>query len=321
MLYVVDNMLFENKERQDDPSSDPSVDADALHYLACRLQNYHQMVGEEAIALAMPVFLKSADLGNTDAKYTYAQLLLRQNPEDAIEVLLELADGGHGKACYDLACAYCKGFGVQQSHKDGMKWYKKAAENGVTEGYNCLGKMYLHGEGCDVDGTKAFEFFSLAADAGDVNALMSLGYCYDQGVGTETNHVKMFECYQKAAETGHPAGIHNVGVSYFAGKGVENVDLTRAAEFYSRGADLGFSLSQMNLANMYYNGYGVEMDKEKAKDMYRQCTDPRAAQLLAEAEQREELERNPEMVSEGGDGAKKATQGSWWTKIKNRLSS
>ena len=77
----------------------------------------------------------------------------------------------------------------------------------------------------------------------------------------------------------------------------------------------------MNLANMYYNGYGVEMDKEKAKDMYRQCTDPRAAQLLAEAEQREELERNPEMVSEGGDGAKKATQGSWWTKIKNRLSS
>ena len=50
-----------------------------------------------------------------------------------------------------------------------------------------------------------------------------------------------------------------------------------------------FLFFQINLGNMYYNGFGVEKDWNRAKELYRQAapTNQNAAALLKEVEEDE----------------------------------
>lgn len=76
-------------------------------------------------------------------------------------------------------------------------------------------------------------------------------------------------------------GIYNAAVMFFAGKGVEH-SFEKAAEYFQKAADRGFTAAQVsphrllclnayiqvNLGNMYYQGFGVEKNRTKAREMY-----------------------------------------------------
>lgn len=117
---------------------------------------------------------------------------------------------------------------------------------------------------------------------------------------------------------GNPVALYNVGVYYFSRKGGVELDLAKAAEYFSKAAQLGFAPAQVrmspppsqhkcvpallvnasvsppptpqvNLGNMYYQGLGVEKDWTRAKELYRaaQGADKNAKVLLEELEQEE----------------------------------
>ena len=45
---------------------------------------------------------------------------------------------------------------------------------------------------------------------------------------------------------GHVPGIYNIGSHYFSGRGVD-LDMKKAADFFKKAADLGFSMAQVSL--------------------------------------------------------------------------
>lgn len=63
-----------------------------------------------------------------------------------------------------------------------QKYYKEAADKGVTEAYAQLGWMAYNGWGSPVDGTIAISYLKDAVELGNANACYYLGYLYEHGV-------------------------------------------------------------------------------------------------------------------------------------------
>ena len=61
---------------------------------------------------------------------------------------------------------YYDGQGVLQDHKEAVKWYTKAAEQGYASAQSNLGVMYDNGRGVVQDHAKAHMWFNLAAANG-----------------------------------------------------------------------------------------------------------------------------------------------------------
>lgn len=102
------------------------------------------------------IYEKAIDTGYIDAKIEIATIYLEKGSLDtkkAISMLTEIADNGSnpeivGKAQTLLGDIYF--YGNQQmyaDHEEGVKWYKRASDNGYYEGMIKLHKVYLENEG------------------------------------------------------------------------------------------------------------------------------------------------------------------------------
>ena len=74
---------------------------------------------------------------------------------------------------------YMNGSGVGKDTARAEKWFKRAAEQGVTNAQLNLGLMFQYGLGGSIDKVKARQWLKKAADAGNVraqNELAKLGH-------------------------------------------------------------------------------------------------------------------------------------------------
>ena len=65
---------------------------------------------------------------------------------------------------------YVLGNGVTQDYKEGVKWYRKAAEQNEEVAQLNLGEMYFQGRGVTQDYVQAHMWFNISAANGDKNA-------------------------------------------------------------------------------------------------------------------------------------------------------
>jgi len=66
----------------------------------------------------------------------------------------------------NLGFSYKTGSGVQQDMVEAVKWYRKAANQGVAQAQVNLGCSYYRGTGIEKDMTEAVKLFRKAADHG-----------------------------------------------------------------------------------------------------------------------------------------------------------
>ncbi len=66
---------------------------------------------------------------------------------------------------------YDNGDGVPQDDKEAVKWYEKAAVQGLAEAQFNLGVMYANGEGVPEDMVTAYLWWNLAGAQGHENGL------------------------------------------------------------------------------------------------------------------------------------------------------
>jgi len=79
-----------------------------------------------------------------------------------------LADIGSVDAQYNLALMYYNGEGVPQDHKEAIKWFRKAAEQGDADAQRYIGVLYKDGDkGLIQDYIRAHVWFNIAAANGD----------------------------------------------------------------------------------------------------------------------------------------------------------
>jgi TPR repeat protein len=63
----------------------------------------------------------------------------------ALRGLSPLAEGGDARAQFDIGFMYAQGWGVAKDPAEAIKWYRKAANQGLQVAQHFLGMAYVRG--------------------------------------------------------------------------------------------------------------------------------------------------------------------------------
>lgn len=120
----------------------------------------------------------------------------------------------------------------------------------------------------------------------DLRVQHALGVIYLKGEIEGGKNFGLAKYYfEEAANQGHPGSQFNLANMYEQGLGVE-VDSSEAKKWYKKAAELGLPEAQGNLGNMYARGLDGKPDYGKAKHWYEKAADQANESLSAAANAR-----------------------------------
>ena len=163
-----------------------------------------------------------------------------------------------------------------------LKLLQPLAEHGDAIAQNYLGNVYLTQVSINnVQGVSekvanqysenAKKWFTLAAHQGNIEAQNSLCSLYED-VGDKPQAA---QCYLTAAKQGNMIAEANLG-RYYLGLAIDTEKpqpefFPQAVQWTQKAADQGYAEAQVNLAQMYHEGWGVKKDYKIAMDWYRKA--------------------------------------------------
>jgi uncharacterized protein len=123
----------------------------------------------------------------------------------------KLAEGGDASAQYNLGTMYFNGAGVPQDYKEGVKWYKMAAEQGNALAQCALGVIYgYNGNGVSKDWKEAVKWYRMSAKQGNARAQYHLGIRYFSGSGVPKDYKQAYAWYSIAKTNGNEDAGENL---------------------------------------------------------------------------------------------------------------
>ena len=96
--------------------------------------------------------------------------------------------------------------------EEAARWYRLAAEQGLSEAQNNLGVMLKDGQGVEQDYAEAARWFTMAARQDNMLAQLNLGWLYHAGKGVQQDADSAQYWYERAAEKGHATAQLNLGI-------------------------------------------------------------------------------------------------------------
>ncbi len=111
---------------------------------------------------------------------------------------------------------------------------------------------------------EAYEIFSDLALNNDSNAQYNLALMNYKGLGVNQNKQLAFFWYDKAAESNNLQAINNLAQMYLFGEGGVKKDKLKAKELYTKAAEAGYAMAQLNLAFLLEES----VDKEELKQSF-----------------------------------------------------
>ena len=168
---------------------------------------------------------------------------------EAVKWYRRAAEQGLASAQYALGWMYYKGRGVPQDDAEEAKWYRRAAEQGLAIAQYNLGWMYYKGRGVPQDDAEAVKWYRRAAEQGDDDAQYALGWMYYKGRGVPQDDAEAVKWYRRAAEQGLARAQYNLGMRYSNGRGVPQND-AEAVKWYHRAAEQGHDDAQNALRQL-----------------------------------------------------------------------
>ena len=109
----------------------------------------------------------------------------------------------------------------------------QGAEAGFIPAYTLIGDCYWNGQGVEADSTKAIQYYLYAVELGDTDALMRMADVYLRAGQPQ----KALESYEKAVEKGVTDALFNLGNIYYSGTESIERSFERAADYFSRYID------------------------------------------------------------------------------------
>jgi TPR repeat protein len=101
-----------------------------------------------------------------------------------------------------LAEMYTYGKGVPQDKREGVKWYRVAAERGEKEAQFWLGMSYYEGTGVPKNDGESLRWLLRSANAGFRLAQSILGETYEEGDGAPKDLTEAYKWYLLANANG-----------------------------------------------------------------------------------------------------------------------
>lgn len=153
-----------------------------------------------------------------------------------------------------------------------LEWYIEEAEKGDAKAMAYAATLYYE-RGEYEDAVKWFKNAEAEMELTDSKMLYCYGYLYMFGyVNGQEEYEKALECYKKGLQdtTLDDAGkgdlYNGIGVCYYWLK-----DVSKEREAYEKAYNYGNAYGALNLATLYYAGYGVEQDFSKALEYYNEA--------------------------------------------------
>lgn len=200
---------------------------------------------------------KLASKGEVDAMRNLGGLYaMAEDYENAFAWAKKAADAGNANSMYGVAKFYYTGQGVKQDKAEAKRLAEKAAELGEVKGVSLAAQVYED----EQNYTKALELYKKAAEQGEVKSLVMLAQLYYNGQGVAQDKEEALRYAQQAVRMGELSGLMVIGLVE-----EDKGEVEKALECYRKVAEIGFTPAFMRLAQMYYNGKGVEKDLAEAK--------------------------------------------------------
>lgn len=221
-----------------------------------------------------------------------------RNYAKALEYYNRAADAGCATALTSIGWFHYDGSGVPKDKAEAAAWFRKAADCGEKSGMTQLAKMLLEGDGFPKDTDAAMPLLMQLSKSFSDWADERLGDLFLEGVSVPYNPVKAMDYYMRIgdafeldadkhrrnkiascapdviakAKAGHADAMYFAALCYANGLGVVTKE-SLAQKWFAKGAELGSPECMFEVAERYFFGRNVEMDRNKAEEMYAQCAE------------------------------------------------
>lgn len=165
---------------------------------------------------------------------------LEQGPVLDPQALLALAEQGDKRAAFLLGSHFASGRHGVRDDSEAVRWFRRAAGDGLAEAQYNLGVMYASGRGVPRDFAEAARWYRKAAEQGLAEAQFNLGTLYGLGRGVPRDDAAAATWLRKAARRGVARAQYNLGALHEHGRGVRR-DGHQALEWYRLAAEQGFA--------------------------------------------------------------------------------
>lgn len=209
------------------------------------------------------------------------------NPEFAVKLFVEAANGGITVAKYKLGKMFLNGDGVEKNIPKAVEWLKQAAmeENEFAE--YALGRLYLQGNEIEKDTISAEDYLLKSVSRGNKYAAYLLGKEYLCGENFDKNTLKAVEYLKLAAEKDFEPAEYILGKEYLRGENFPK-DVQKAIDYLKRAAEKGFDFAEYELGKIYLFGNDIPKDAEIALE-YLKSAAARGNEYAAELIRQKEL--------------------------------
>lgn len=222
---------------------------------------------------------------------------VEKNDKKAFEYFQKADQQAVIQATYEIAECYLRGVGTQRNEKKAFDLYNLIlSQQDHTQALIRKGDCYFNGWGTEENYEEGYKCFLKASEDNSPWALIRLAECYEKGFGTEKDGVKAILTYIKANHYGSPEASERLekeltpnkikklinDVSVVANPLYEKYgknDFSDLEEKKRCTKDLmiyydflanktGDSDSQTKLAECYEQGIGIEIDYQKANELW-----------------------------------------------------
>jgi len=217
-------------------------------------------------------FLKSARQKHLKSMVALGKLYRLLGSSKALKWLNNASKANDPFAKFELGLIYEGGFFVFQSDKRAFKFYKESAKSDVIDAHMKLGQFYKEGVGTKKDIQKALFHYKKIKELSKSEVVKNtvtkmVGGVYRQIASQEETPEKSLKWLLIAAEYGDVKSQIAVANLYKDGYGVDQ-DLIKAVDWYKKAARVGDVYSMETLGNIYTNGIGVDQDYCKAQKWF-----------------------------------------------------
>lgn len=251
---------------------------------------YRGKLNERNYEKAFDWFSKAAESGNSYAQYLLGNMyengtFVEQNYDTALSYYKNSAAQNNIMAIGEMAYMKDNGYGMPMNKEEAEKIYLQLAEERDDE-WSMIKLSYIEMDRGNSE--ERLKWIQKALEKEYIDVYVDLGIFY-QSDEKYKDLEKAQQSYYQAAQLGNPEGMNGLAMIYYDMP--DNKGDEQAFRWFSKSADLGDSLGLYYLAVMYENGFGTNVDKQKAWDLYLASSDQKfspayrkIAQLIEEGE-------------------------------------
>lgn len=165
---------------------------------------------------------------------------------------------------YDYACDDYK---AEEYQKARMK-AEKSLEGGFSGAAFLLGLIYEEGKGVALNLFTAFKYYLKGAQMDNPVCQYYLSLAYKEGKGCIKDAALALKWLKTAAENGDTDAMTDWG--YHCCAEIDPPRFSEGFDYFSKAAERGHSRAKLMLALCYENGWGVKMNLNQAKSIYKE---------------------------------------------------